>query len=225
MTALRSLGYSALGAGLSRSFRRVVWLGQGPDLPDRPVVLYANHHAFHDGQLLAYLVEVVLRRQAVVWMQELNRFPFFKLLGALPFPADSATERASTVRATVRMWRRNPKTTLIYFPEGQLHPWEDGLLWPEDDRMERLKRLGPELLWWPVALKVSGHENHRPTAYLKGGRPHDGTGGAEKMHLEALMRSLDQPARFRQTVLLEGNRGPHERWNLSFLDPVISRLS
>ncbi len=223
-TIARRLGYSLLERSLRSEFRRIVWLGEWPpQLPDAPVILYANHHAFYDGQVLSHLVERLLGRPVVIWMRDLPRFPFFKLLGALPFPADSTSTRSATIRLTKRAWRSEPRTTLVYFPEGQLHSWDDGLHWPGDGRMARLKSVMPEATWWPVALRVAGFEDHRPTAYLSGGPADPGSLGSERDKLEELLESLRHPERLTGRVLLEGRRGPHERWDFSFMNSLVSR--
>jgi hypothetical protein len=225
-TLARTVGYRFLERALRREFRRIVWMDEElPQLPDGPVVLYANHHAFYDGYVLGYLVERVLRRQAIVWVETLDRFPFFRTVGALPFPANDRWARVATMRRTVRAWKTDPRMVLIYFPEGRLHPWEEGVEWPTDDRLSRLGGLTDDLVWWPVALRVGGWQEHKPTAYLRAGRWHDRSTGFEAAQLEELMHSLEDPGAHPQRTILEGRRGPHERWDFSGLDSVFSRLS
>ncbi|MHC4815919.1 MAG: 1-acyl-sn-glycerol-3-phosphate acyltransferase [Planctomycetota bacterium] len=220
------MGFRLMERALRREFRRIVWLDrQLPRLPDGPIVLYANHHAFYDGYVLGYLVERVLRRRAIMWVETLERFPFFRALGALPFPADDRWERVATMRRTARAWQTDPGMVLIYFPEGRLHPWEEGVAWPADDRLARLGSLTDDLAWWPVSLRVGGWQDHRPTAYLRAGRWHDRSTGLEQAQLAALMHSLEDPAAYPQHTILEGSRGPHERWDFSGLDAIFSRIS
>jgi hypothetical protein len=223
---VREVGFRVLERTLRREFRRIVWLGDDPpSLPEGPVVLYANHHAFYDGQVLAYLVERVLGRRAIVWVEEADRFPFLKTVGAMSFPHDDRGSRMATIRGTARALTGDPATVLIYFPEGRLHPWDEGLTWPDDDRVPRLGRLARDVVFWPVAMRVAGWEDHKPTAYLKGGHWHRHSTGLERHHIDALMRALEYPGRHSQTVLLEGRPGPHQRWNFSALDPIFSRLT
>lgn len=95
----RRLAYTLLRRHLRRAFRRIVWVGPWhPPRSDHPVVIYANHHAFYDAQILGYVAERVLGRHAVVWMEELDRFPFLGVLGARPFPVnDPPRDRKSVV--------------------------------------------------------------------------------------------------------------------------------
>ncbi|MDH3290745.1 MAG: acyltransferase [Gemmatimonadota bacterium] len=219
----RRLAYALLGRQLRRAFRRIVWLEPWrPPTLDRPVVIYANHHAFYDAQILGYVVERVLRRHAVVWMEELDRFPFLAMLGARPFPMDDPARRTRTIRETARLMASRPDTMLIYFPEAHLHPIEEGILPFPADRLKRLASVLPRAQWWPVVLRLTGWQDATPTAVLASGTLHDEPTGAERSTLTAL---LDGPAvnQSARRVLLEGRRGPHERWNLRSLGSLFRR--
>ncbi len=219
--AARRAGYALVGRALRGTFRRIAWAAPPPLPPaDRPVVLYANHHVFHDAYVLGWLVERALARRTVVWMAELDRFPFFAPLGVMPFPADSARRRAATVRATRALMAREPRTTLVYYPEAELHPADEGLAPFPDERIPRLARVLPEALWWPVALRVTGFEAERPTVLLAAGEPH-AADGQERRRLEALLASLAAPGVAPGAVVLEGRAGADERWDFTWLRPLF----
>jgi hypothetical protein len=219
--ATRRAGYAMVGRALRRTFRRITWV-EPPPLPpaERPVVLYANHHAFHDSYVLGWLVERALARRTVVWMAALDRFPFFAPLGALPFPPDSARRRAATVRTTRALMARDPRTTLVYYPEAALGPAEAGLAPFPAERIPRLARTLPAAVWWPVALRVTGFESERPTVLLAAGAPHAADGG-ERERLEALLARLAAPAARSGPVVLEGRAGADERWDFARLGPLF----
>lgn len=216
---------------LRRTFRRVVWVGERPWEPpvalppDRPVVLYSNHHYFHDGYLLWLLTNGVLGRPPVLWMQDWARAPLFGPLGALPFPADDNAARRATVRETLRRLRDAPRSVFLYFPEGSLRPPDLGLGAFEESRLVRMARLLPEeVCWWPVAIRVTWWGEDRPTALLTGGRPHESPDGREAERLAALLERLGQSHPGdpdAATVLMEGRRSLHERWDLSPLAPLF----
>ena len=210
---LRRTGYALIERELRRTFRRIVWVGpfRAPE-PGMPVVVYANHHLFHDGYALTWLLERRLGRRSLVWMEEYDRFPFFGALGALPFPPADGGRRVRTVRATARAFA-DPSAALIYFPEGRLHPADSGVLPFSRNQLARLDRVlpGPKQ-WWPLALHVTGLHQHRPTLRISSGIPGPVPDEDPVATLDNLldMARLDVSA---GCTLLEGRRGPHERWN------------
>ncbi len=219
----RELAYALLRRQLRRVFRRIVWVEpwHPPDV-DRPVVIYANHHAFYDAQVLGYVAERVLKRHTVVWMEELDRFPFLGVLGARSFPTDDPARRFRTIRETARLMASRPDTALIYFPEGHLHPIEEGILPFPADRFARLASVFPQVQWWPVVLCISGWQDATPTAVLVGGPPLAAPTGSERSTLSALLETGTAGTGTRR-VLLEGRRGPHERWDLGSLSAFVRR--
>ena len=196
---------------LRRDLRRIEWIGELPRIPpDRPVVIYSNHVAFHDSLVLGFLTRRVLQRQPCVWMEEYDRFPIFRRVGALPFPPDDPRRRAATIRRTVERMG-DLRAALIYFPEGRLHPPEEGVLEFPPDLFFRLERAIPPAYWWPIALKLSSWESARPTATLIGGAVESRPAGDEREKLASLLPGLADHTAARIT-LLEGRRGPDERW-------------
>ena len=214
----RRVAYHLLERSLRRAFRRIVWVGElSPPPRDRPVVIVANHHLFHDAQVLGWMIARVLRRPGIVWMEELDRFPFLAPLGPLPFPIADPARRVTTIRRTIREMRSDPSTVLLYFPEGELHDADDGVASFPASRLVRLERALPPATWWPVALRLGGSHEARPVAWLTGAPPQPRVAGTERETLAALLRQLAAPAQQPQTVLLEGTPGPNERWDFSAL--------
>lgn len=214
----RRVGYRLLERTLRRALRRIVWVGDfSPPPADTPAVLLANHHLFHDALVLGWIIARVLGRRGIVWMEELDRFPFLAPLGPLPFPADDPARRITTIRRSIRAMRGDPRTALLYFPEGELHDADDGVAPFPPDRLMRLAQALPTAWWWPVALRLGGAHEARPIVWVTGAEPQRDVRGTERETLETLLRRLAAPAASPQTVLLEGKPGPHERWDFSAL--------
>lgn len=211
---------------LKRSFRRVCWVGAWPEpLPERPVVLYANHHHFYDGYLLWLITRHMLQREGVLWMEEWDRFPFFAAVGAHPFPRDDRARRLATIRRTARFFRTHPKSVLGYLPEGQLHPPEEGILPFGDGALQRLDRIFGGVLWWPVAIHVTWCGDKYPTAFLAGGTPHTDPDGSERERLEHLWHILcdSLPSHPPRHTLLDGRGSPSDTWSFSFATRFFER--
>ncbi len=209
---------------LRSGFRRVCWVGEWPpDLPEAPVILYANHHHYFDGHLLWLLATERLNRPSTLWMAEYDTFPFFAAVGVQPFPPDDPSRRAATIRRTGRRFRDDPDTVLVYFPEGDLQAPDEGIRPFDADAVRRIGRLYPEAVWWPVALHVTWWGESGPTALLAGGAPHDTADGCERDRLRRLWNDLRDGVPSETHDLLTGYRGASEIWNFSFTRPFFDR--
>ena len=220
-----------IGRDLRRTFRRVVWVGPEPWhgagatlAPDRPLVLYTNHHSFHDGYLLWLLTRRVLGRPPLLWMNEWERTPLFGPLGALPFPVHDPAQRLATIRETARRLRERPEHVFLYFPEGELGPPDAGVAEFSPSAFGRLAKLLPaETQWWPVGIRVTWWGEDRPTVLLGGGPPHDAPTGDEHDRLCRALDALHDARPGDGRILVDGRPSAHERWDLARLAPLLRR--
>ncbi len=208
---------------LRQAFARVEWIGPPPHVPaDCSVVLYANHHSFYDGYLLWLVTTKLLGRRTLTWMEDWYRFPLFAPIGALPFPADDARQRAGTIRGTARRFRDGPGWALVYFPEGHLHAPEDGVLPFDETLLRRLDGLLPQKVWLPVALYATWDGGAWPLVKMQAGTPHSTLTGDEHARLSALWHDL-RTRREPSTLLFRGRQGPESRWDFRFAAPFFRR--
>ena len=226
---LRKAATRMIVGDLRKSFRRVVWSGDLPVVsPDRPLVIYANHHVYADSYLLFHLITQHLDRPFLVWMEAWDKAPLFGPVGALPFPADDPRQRVQTIRETARRMEADPRTTLLLYPEGTMGVPEAGLA-PFAADLPRLARLLPDTAgWWPVGVRTSWWGESRPTALLGAGRVQDAPDGDEADRLNSVLRQLEavRPGDLvagQAHLLLDGTKGPDERWDLSVLAPAFRR--
>ena len=209
---------------LRKAYRRVCWIGPIPAFdPGRPVVLYANHTTFHDGYVLWLVSKKLFNREVHLWMEEWDEFPLFAPVGARPFPSDDAHQRIRTIRHTAQFLRTNPNSTLIYFPEGKLHPPEQGILPFPKDTMQRLGKVLPDAYWWPVYVHLTTWGEAQPTLLITGGDTHHSPDGAERARLIQCVDALCERTLECENVLLGGKKSPDEAWNFSFLRPFFKR--
>ena len=213
---------------LKRTFRRIVWIGaepwkEGALDPARPLVLYTNHHSFHDGYFLWWLTHQTLDRPPILWMNDWEQIPLFGPIGALPFPTDDAAQRLATIRETARRLAAGPEHVFVYFPEGELRAPDTGLGEFDPTAFTRLARLFPaDTQWWPVGMRVTWWGEDRPTVLLTGGTPHE-PDGRERDRLQALLTELQAMRPGMGRTLLDGAASAHERWNLAALAPLFRR--
>lgn len=219
---LRRAVYGMIERDLRKAFARVDLVGDLPDLPsDTSVVLYANHHSFHDGYLAWLLIERVLNRRILTWMAEWDRFPFFAATGALPFPPGDARARAAALRTTARRLR-TPDFGFLYFPEGRMHPAPEGLASFDTDLTKRLGRLLDDATWVPLGMQFAFGSGDKPDARLSLGPPHAGGDGDLRTRLEtAMARCADYSLPTR--TLLGGAPPPQDRWSFGWMRGFFER--
>ena len=211
-------------SSLKSAYRRICWVGPVPSFDDdRPIVLYANHTTFHDGYVLWLVSKKLFNREVHLWMEDWDNFPLFAAVGAQPFPRDDGAERLRTIRRTNTFLRENPRSTLIYLPEGELHAPEEGILPFPESVMPKLARIFPESQWLPVGIHLTSRGEAQPTLLLTGGEPHEVADGRERERLEACIHQLKGAARPCDRILLGGKQSPDESWNMRFLAPFFRR--
>lgn len=209
---------------LRRAFARVEWVGPWPDVPaDRPVVFLSTHHTFYDGYVGHLVARRVFGRHVVLWMAEWDRFPFFGALGALPFPDDAPSERAATMRRTVRLLR-SPAWAFQYFPEAVLHPADEGIApFAAGALLDRLGRMLPPATWLPLALHVVFEDDAHPVLRVAAGAPADALPADAHARLAATFDALRTRQLGPAWTLLEGAGGPASRWDFTRFAPRFRR--
>ncbi len=212
---------------LKGAFSRVEWVGPWPEVrADRPVGFLATHHTFFDGYAGHLVARRVFGRRVLTWMQEWHRFPFFGAVGALPFPdvgPDAAAERAATLRRTIRLMA-SPAWALLYFPEGVLHPADEGVApFAAGPLLARLARLVPPTTWLPLAIYAVFEDDARPVLRIAAGTPQDHVGSDERERLSDLHDALRARRLGPSWTLLDGRAGPASRWDFRALGPHFRR--
>jgi hypothetical protein len=112
---------------------------------------------------------------------------------------------------------------LVYYPEGTLHPPDDGIFSFDEDAVERLGRLYPEAVWWPYAAHVTWWNESTPTALLTGGSVHESADGHEHARLDALWTTLRNSSPSAPRTLLDGRRSLKDLWNFSAVSSFFER--
>ena len=209
---------------LKQNFRRIGLVDPPFEVPpNKPLILYANHHNFFDGYVLWYLVARYLNRPVMTWMADWDRFPLFAALGALPFPLDDTRRRLSTIRRTQERFSNDPLNVLFYFPEGQLHPPEEGIHTFDNTYFGRFDRIFPDKLWIPVAIHITYWGEAQPTCLIKAGAPHALSTGDEPDRLRNVWNELRDTVPDSVDILLEGKKSPQEKTSLSLTRGFFSR--
>jgi hypothetical protein len=142
----------------------------GPELPapvDRPLILVANHTSWWDGFLLRD-VQRALRPGAPLYTvmaeQELQRNPWFRLMGALPLRPGSPRSLLALLRTVRRITAERSDAVFAFFPQG--------CIWPSGRRplgfergIELVIRAAAPCCIAPVALHIEPLNRAAPTAF------------------------------------------------------------
>jgi 1-acyl-sn-glycerol-3-phosphate acyltransferase len=153
----------------ARRLQRAAIVGL-PDtlIPDRPLLLLANHTSWWDGFLLRD-VQLALRPRSplytVMTARELQRFPFLRRLGATPLDTDARIGPLAMFRALGTAAQRRPDCTIAFFPQGRIRPsWTRPLRFQRG--LELLVRSIGSCNVVPVALHLEPLNAAAPTAFV-----------------------------------------------------------
>jgi 1-acyl-sn-glycerol-3-phosphate acyltransferase len=155
-------------------------------LPEIPVLLVANHTSWWDGFLLRE-VHRQLRPGApfhvVMARRELDRFPFFRWLGAVSL-AETPLAARSLARRLERVTARDHGVVIAYFPQGRIWPSHRRPLGFRRGGAWLASRLAP-LAVIPVGIHLETLTRPGPAAFVSVGSPLLIREGIEPDRLEA----------------------------------------
>jgi len=202
---------------LKKNFERIYWVGNLDDLPspNQSLVVYSNHHSYYDGYLAWWFFNRYLKRPYRVWMEELDRFPQFTTLGALPFPPNDPKRRSSTIRKSAKLLSQNPGQVIHFMPEGKLQNPEKGVGEFKAD-LVRFDKILDNKEWLPFVIYISWNGGPKPVAYLSAGTAHKEADGEEKLILEKTLKNAINLSQSESHCIFEGAIPTQDKWNFSF---------
>jgi 1-acyl-sn-glycerol-3-phosphate acyltransferase len=164
--------YAAYGRRLLRRAFAAVWLG-GAQWPDdrAPAIAVLNHSAWWDPIVALFLSHDLFRRDGYGIMQgaQLERFPFFRRVGAFGASSDSLQDARNLADYAARVLRAGSRRTLWVFPQGALVPARAPLRFRSG--AARIARLVPEATVVPLALRYEQRAEQRPELFVRVGEP------------------------------------------------------
>jgi 1-acyl-sn-glycerol-3-phosphate acyltransferase len=147
-------------------------MGLPAELPaGRPLLLVANHTSWWDGFLVRD-VHLALRRTAPMYTvmnrAELERLPFFRLLGAVPLEVGSSSSLLRLLRCLRTAVRARPYSSVVYFPQGRIWPaWKRPLGFLGG--VELVTRALAPCCILPIGIHIESLNHARPTAFVSVG--------------------------------------------------------
>ena len=207
---------ASMASDLKKAYKEVRWVGNFPTLPENEsVFFYMNHQHYFDGHLVWLLGWRIFKRPFWVWMEEWDRFPFLRVLGALPFPKNDLRKRIKVMQFTQEALKKE-KRDIYFFPEATLHSPQEALLTFPSRIFERMDTLTHHKHWLPIAIKAYITTDARPILLVTCGEMHSQIDGQERQRLENALDKLSQHT-LPQTLLFSGTPNPDTLWNFKFL--------
>jgi 1-acyl-sn-glycerol-3-phosphate acyltransferase len=142
-----------------------------PPANDR-VLLYANHCSWWDGHMAMILNECLWHRDAHIMVEDtqLERYQFFRYLGAFSVNRQSPRAAALSLRYAGELLKAAPNRLLLIFPQGQIQA--------NDVRPLRfftgvghIAHNAASCLAYPLALRLEFIGEQKPEAFLSIGQP------------------------------------------------------
>jgi 1-acyl-sn-glycerol-3-phosphate acyltransferase len=189
-------------------FRAVYW--KPPAEVPAQCIFVATHHGWHDGYIMFHIV-VALKRRSLDWIQEFAAFPLFAKVGGMPFPSNQPTQRAATVKRTIRLMREEGRS-LILFGEGILHRGPD--IWEIGKSLAVVAKQVPNAVIIPVAIRYDMSVHERPEVFVTFGKPITEREDLQNLVRESLLELIRQPIDEKSQILTQGTLDVNERWDM-----------
>jgi 1-acyl-sn-glycerol-3-phosphate acyltransferase len=137
-----------------------------------PVICFGNHSCWWDGLIEYYLARELLDVQPLLMMEErqLQRYRFFRYIGAFSVNRDSAREAYASVQYAARMCHR-PGAWLWIYPQGMMRPNDARPLCFERGAALAASLIGTTVQLLPFAHRYEFLAEQRPEAFTLFGKP------------------------------------------------------
>jgi len=137
-----------------------------------PVICFGNHSCWWDGLIEYYIARELLDVQPLLMMEErqLQRYRFFRYLGAFSVNRDSAREAYASVQYAASVCHR-PGSWLWIYPQGVMRPNDARPLHFERGAAVVAERTGTTVQMLPFAHRYEFLAEQRPEAFTLFGKP------------------------------------------------------
>jgi hypothetical protein len=193
---------------LRSSFHEVTLLGKPPRTDPRlPLVLVGNHATWWDGFFPYLLNERILHRRFHVMMleEQLDRFPFFRRLGAFGITPGRPRGVLSTLTYAASLLEK-PEALLVFFPQGELLPFRTRPLGFQRGLDRILELHGGPVAILPFVLRCEFRGERRPHAFLLTA-PARTASGQDPLDVPGLEREMEGMLDQLESGVMHGARG------------------
>ena len=168
-----------------RRFHRVWLRSDYRPKAEGSTLYYLNHHSWWDGLIPFLLNEYHFRQRgrALMELQQMQRYGFFKKIGAFSIDRGDPQSAVKSLRYAVQLLKQ-PGTGLYIYPEGKIVPaciepeFESGAAWMAT-KVEQIDLV-------PIALYQQSIRSDKPELHIHVGEPQE----IPKKHVEDINRRM-----------------------------------
>jgi 1-acyl-sn-glycerol-3-phosphate acyltransferase len=137
-----------------------------------PLILCGNHSYEWDAMLVAYIAEILLKRDcfAMVKSTSMQRYKFLRTVGCFEMDASDPYKANASISYAANLIRDQEKRSLIIFPQGDIQPWGKRPLGfqPGFSYVARKIKNGAVL---PIGIKFERVVSNHPNVFISVGCP------------------------------------------------------
>jgi 1-acyl-sn-glycerol-3-phosphate acyltransferase len=153
---------------LRKSFHHFWLINQSPELAaQRSLLLLPNHFTWWDGFFLYYLNQKLWHKRLHIMMlqEQLERFWFFRYLGAFSIKLGNREEARRSLDYAARLLH-SPANMVIIYPQGVLEPYDQRpLSFHTAGISQILRQSSPQIL--PVGMRIQHGEHKNPDVFCR----------------------------------------------------------
>jgi len=157
---------------LRKNFTNFFLTNLPPELPEnKSVIITPNHMSWWDGFFLHQVNIESIKKNLYFMMlrKQLDRFWFFKYLGAYSIQPDNPKSISETIRYTKTILV-NHKNAVAFYPQGEIEPFDQRPINLKKGLQLFLKNSIDKCVVLPVAFKIQHYNEKYPAVVFRSGR-------------------------------------------------------
>jgi 1-acyl-sn-glycerol-3-phosphate acyltransferase len=157
---------------LRKNFSNFFLANLPPELPkNKSVIITPNHMSWWDGFFLHQANVESIKKNLYFMMlrKQLERFWFFKYIGAYSIQPDNPKSISETIKYTNTILG-NHKNAVAFYPQGEIEPFDQRPLNLKKGLRLFLRNIKNECVVLPVAFKIQYYNEKYPSVIFHSGR-------------------------------------------------------
>jgi 1-acyl-sn-glycerol-3-phosphate acyltransferase len=157
---------------LKKNFSNFFLSNLPPEPPkEKTVILAPNHISWWDGFFIYSFNDTVLKKKLFVMMlrEELERYWFFKFIGAYSIKPDNPASTSKTLKYTQHLFE-DESNAIVFYPQGEIESFEKKPLKLNKGLQLFTKNAEEKCVILPVAFKIQHYNKKYPAIVFRSGK-------------------------------------------------------